>query len=506
MIELTPRLVLFHLVFWTVHFAIFVYGYYKQKNDPELFVLNSIGTSVFTSRGAGLVLGVDCAALLLPVCRNVVRVLRSSVLGRFVPFDENLYFHKWLAYSMLLFTLIHTNAHYTNFFIVETGLPSLKLKAWMIHYLAWGGATGHIMLFIMFLMYTSAKAEVKSKCFEYFWYTHHLFVPFYFCLFFHAFGCFVKSAITGECKGYHSNYGTIPAFCLYIAERILRELRARQPTTLSKVIFHPGNTMELRLEKPSMLYKPGQYLFVNIPSISYFQWHPFTISSSPEEGFISIHVRIVGDWTKKAASILGCFEKGVSVKSGNGVPVIHLDGPYGAPAEDLYNYKVSVLVGAGIGVTPAASLLKSVWYKYYRKAPMPLSKLYFIWINRDTESFSWFQSLLASLEETIPTSFLEIHTYLTGNLKIDDIQNIVLNSSESEIDPVTELQSQTHYGRPDWKRIFQSIRANVPATAGDKVEVGVFFCGPNQLAKVLVKCGDACSDSNVKFVIRKEHF
>ncbi|KAI8915590.1 ferric reductase NAD binding domain-containing protein [Gorgonomyces haynaldii] len=506
MVHITPRLIAFQVLFWGFQLGIFVFGWFKQKNDPELSFLNQIGTSVFSSRGAGLIIGVNCAALLLGVCRNVVRVMRQTFLNRWIPFEENLYFHRWFAYAMLFFSLIHTNAHYTNFFLVEY-MPvirnALGLKAWQVHYLAWGGVTGHIMLGICFLMFTSAKMEVKKKNFEIFWYTHHLFIPFYFCLFFHAFGCFVKSTQTKQCKGYNSNYGTVPIFCLYIAERLLREYRAREPTKLTKVIFHPGNTMELRIEKPSFLYKPGQYLFLNIPSVSRFQWHPFTISSCPEEGFVSLHIRILGDWTKNAAQILGCFQGGITKTNMGSVPTVYIDGPYGAPAEDLYNYETALLIGAGIGVTPAASLLKSVWYRYYRKAPMPLKKLYFFWINRDTQSFSWFQSLLSSLEETVPTNMLEIHTYVTGKQSIEDIHNIAMNIN-AEFDPITELQTRTHYGRPDWARVFQSIRATNNLSAGS--EVGVFFCGPSPMAHAIGKECNSNSDGQVKFVLRKEHF
>ncbi|KAJ3356579.1 hypothetical protein HDU91_005523 [Kappamyces sp. JEL0680] len=441
--------------------------------------------------------------LLFGVCRNTITFLRQSWLNRIIPFEENLYFHRWTAYSMVLFALIHTNAHYVNMFTVQYQLPAAKLGlAWEIHYTQYAGVTGHIMLLICFLMYTSAKLNVKNKNFEIFWYTHHLFIPFYLLLFFHMKGCFVKSIDTAECKGYGSNYGTIPFFCLYMAERLYRHYRGSLPTQLTKVIFHPGNTMELRFEKESFKYKPGQYLFLNIPSISNLQWHPFTISSTPEEGFVSIHIRLVGDWTKKAAEVLGCFKDGVSTKN---APRICVDGPYGAPAEDLYNYKVALLVGAGIGVTPAASLLKSVWYRYYRKAPMPLSKLYFIWVNRDVQAFSWFQSLLASLEDTVPTSMLEIHTYLTGKQSLDDIQNISLNQGGA--DPITELQTKTHYGRPDWTRIFKSVRANNQMlTKEERLKVGVFYCGPSPMAKVLgAECTNA-SDDSMAFELRKEHF
>ena len=38
-----------------------------------------------------------------------------------------------------------------------------------------------------------------------------------------------------------------------------------------------------------------------------------------------------------------------------------IDGPFGSASEDVFQYEVSVLVGAGIGVTPFASILKSIW-------------------------------------------------------------------------------------------------------------------------------------------------
>ena len=48
---------------------------------------------------------------------------------------------------------------------------------------------------------------------------------------------------------------------------------------------------------------------------------------------------------------------------------IVVDGPFGTASEDVFSYEVVMLVGAGIGVTPFASILKSIWYKYCNKAP-----------------------------------------------------------------------------------------------------------------------------------------
>ena len=43
--------------------------------------------------------------------------------------------------------------------------------------------------------------------------------------------------------------------------------------------------------------------------------------------------------------------------------LLRIDGPYGAASEDVFDYKVTVLCGAGIGVTPFASILKTVYLR-----------------------------------------------------------------------------------------------------------------------------------------------
>lgn len=48
---------------------------------------------------------------------------------------------------------------------------------------------------------------------------------------------------------------------------------------------------------------------------------------------------------------------------------ISVDGPFGTASEDVFKYEVSMLVGAGIGVTPFASILKSIWYKFKDSNP-----------------------------------------------------------------------------------------------------------------------------------------
>ena len=89
-----------------------------QATNTKLFALNGLKWSVWTSRGAGLVLAFDGGLILVPMLRNVIRVVRPRLAWAF-PADENIWFHRQVAYSMAFWAMVHTTAHYVNFFNVE---------------------------------------------------------------------------------------------------------------------------------------------------------------------------------------------------------------------------------------------------------------------------------------------------------------------------------------------------------------------------------------------------
>lgn len=65
---------------------------------------------------------------------------------------------------------------------------------------------------------------------------------------------------------------------IWISERVLREIRSRHITYISKVIQHPSDVMELQIKKEKTTTRAGQYIFINVPEVSYWQWHPFTLT------------------------------------------------------------------------------------------------------------------------------------------------------------------------------------------------------------------------------------
>lgn len=541
--QITGSKLVFNVLFHGGHIGLFALGWYKQASDPRLAGLNTLTFSVWLSRGAGLVLSVDGAMILLPMCRNVLRYVRPKV--KFLPLDESQWFHRQVAYSLLVYTIIHTTAHYVNFFNVEK-TQIRKVTAIQIHYTQAGGITGHIMLLCMLLMYTTAHAKIRQQSFETFWYTHHLFIPFMLGLYTHATGCFVRDTVDpfspfagadfwGHCIGYEGWRWELWGGGLYLIERLYREVRSRRDTKIVKVVRHPYDAVEIQFSKPSMKYKAGQWLFLQVPSVSRQQWHPFTITSCPHDPYISVHVRQVGDFTRALGDALGAgsaqsklyddvdpmgmYE--VALQNGQQMPELRIDGPYGAPAEDVFDNEIAVLIGTGIGVTPWAAILKNIWHM--RRGPNPpkrLRRVEFIWVCKDTTSFEWFQTLLSSLEEQSQEAagsegqeFLRIHTYLTQKMDIDTAQNIVLNSVGMAVDPLTELKSRTNFGRPDFARLFTGMREGIQdrtylgGLEGEmKTNVGVYFCGPNVAARDIKKACKKATTPDVNFSFWKEHF
>ena len=323
---------------------------------------------------------------------------------KWLPLDETQWFHRQVAYAMLLFTCIHVLAHYVNFFNVEKSQIRPE-TAVQIHYAQAGGITGHIMLLCMLFMYTTAHHKIRQQSYETFWYTHHLFIPFLLAMYTHATGCFVRDTTTpyspfagkpfwNHCIGYEGWRWELFGGGIYLVERVYREIRSRRETTILRVIRHPYDAMEIQMTKPSMKYKAGQWLFIQVPAVSAHQWHPFTITSCPFDPYISIHVRQVGDFTRALGDALGCgpsqakdydeldpngiYE--IALQQGQEMPAIKIDGPYGAPAEDVFDNEIAVLIGTGIGVTPWASVLKNIYnIRAGTNPPRRLRRVEFIW-------------------------------------------------------------------------------------------------------------------------------
>ncbi|KAJ6629341.1 NADPH oxidase [Mycena sp. CBHHK59/15] len=512
---------LFFAAFLFLHLIVLVFGFIHYGFKDNLNNARATFGITFTiARAAALVLHVDLIFILLPVCRNFISFLRRTPLGDIIPFDKNITFHKATGWAIVIGSIVHTLAHIVNLYRLTISNTSARTAGQRVAFFITANftigplITGWLMWVALGVMvwFAMERRRLAVGGFERFWYTHHLFIPFFVLWQLHGMFCMIKPDRPPYCSA-----NTIGVFWRYwivggviwIWERILREVRSRHLTYISKVIQHPSDVMELQIKKDKTTARAGQYIFINCPEISYFQWHPFTLTSAPEEDYISVHIRVVGDFTRALSRAVGCdFDsaraKGATPVGGKVVntatnssitrvlPRIMVDGPFGSSAEDFLNYETVLLVGAGIGVTPFASILKSIWYRmnnYNNGARTRLSKVYFTWVIRDFNTAEWFHSLLHAIEEQDSQNRIEINIYLTGGVKEDDINNIIVQDVGAEKDAITTLRAPTHYGRPNWDKIFTSLGQKHPQS-----DVGVFYCGPNALAKTLQEMSNKQSD------------
>ncbi|WWD07921.1 hypothetical protein V865_006028 [Kwoniella europaea PYCC6329] len=514
------RIFFFLWIFLHIMAFAFALVHYQLK-DNFVTARSSFNWTFSAARGAAQVLHIDIIFILFPVCRNFISLLRRTPLNDIIPFDKNITFHKQVAWMIVLFSLIHTIAHMRNFALLAIATNTGIVGFLKFNFITGPGATGWIMWVALGVMVWFAMEKRRRAHFERFWYSHHLFIVFFVGWQLHGMFCMIQPDRPPFCSA-----GTIGVFWKYwlpgglvwISERILREVRARHVTYISKIIQHPSKVLEVQIKKENTTRRAGQYIFINCPEISYWQYHPFTLTSAPEEDCISVHIRCVGDWTTAFAKALGAnFDakttkeeeanggKVVTAPTNKVLPRVMVDGPFGSASEDFTKYETILLVGAGIGVTPFASILKSIWYRmnnFGKEKKTRLSKLYFVWVIRDFGSAEWFHSLLQAVEAEDTEGRIEIHIYLTAKIDEDKMQNLLIQDVGADKDTITNLRAPTHFGRPNWDKVFESIANKHPDT-----DCGVFFCGPAVLSRTLHQMSNKyTSPMGCRFFFGKENF
>jgi predicted ferric reductase/Ca2+-binding EF-hand superfamily protein len=431
-------------------------------------------------RACGACLNLDGALILLPVMRRVLTFLRSTPLARVIPVDEALGFHRLVGHSMLGFGLAHGLAFVVSY---ASGHASAPITRLFLH--TQRGASGLLLLLVLSTMWVFALSPIRrSRRFELFYFSHLLYAVWFVLALVHA-----------------------PSFLLWAALPLLgwalesfwrARRRARKSTILTAQALRSGVT-RLELERPpEFAQRAGDYSFLRIPAIARHEWHPFTISSAPENATLHVHVRSLGNWTAALRRLVERREADASVEP----LAVQIDGPHGAPSTHIFESRYAVLIGAGIGVTPFASVLESVVRRanLLHEQPSALQKIHFFWLNRDQYSFEWFAALLAELETLDDRNLLDVHMCMTGGrggataAGLEVARGVLHAVVQRDI--VTGLKTLTHMGHPDWAVVLAGIAAQHAPEAVD-----VYFCGPQGLARKLQRI---CARLHMRF--REERF
>ncbi|KAH9327458.1 hypothetical protein KI387_007636, partial [Taxus chinensis] len=481
------------LLWFLIIAGLFTWKFIQYKNRA---VFRVMGFCVSTAKGAAETLKLNMALVLLPVCRNTITWLRNRTkLGIAVPFDDNLNFHKVIAVSIAIGIAFHAGFHlicdfprllHTSKEAYEPMKPFFGIDKppnywWFLKGIE--GITGIVMVILIVIAFTLAtpwfrrnKVKLPKTIAE---------------------ACWIQCFLTWM-------YLAVPAL-LYGGERILRAFRSgSKPVKILKVAIYPGNVLTLHMSKPQgFRYKSGQYMFVNCPAVSPFEWHPFSITSAPGDSYLSVHIRTLGDWTRELKNVFAeVCEPPVTGKSGllradhmqgennHRFPKLLIDGPYGAPAQDYKKYDVLLLVGLGIGATPFISILKDIVNHMkvsdeerglentgkHKKKPFNTARACFYWVTREQGSFEWFKGIMNEVAEIDQKGVIELHNYCTSVYEEGDARSALiamlqaLNHAKHGLDIVSGTRVRTHFAKPNWRNVFKSI-----ALKHKNARVGMLF-------------------------------
>jgi len=479
---------------WVI-FQIFIFllGFFLQKNNPELSLLNKLGFSVFISRGAGLCLAITPVMMLFPMCRHLVTFLRRSApsLDIFLP-NFSIYFHKICAYTILFWSTVHGICHFINFYGVEfiIGINTM----YNLHYTIFGGISGHLMILSMIFIFSTSSYYFRKYYFDLFWIFHHFYIIFFLGIQFHGSGCFVKTN-NGVCLPYMSAIILSPVLLIYIIERIAREFKPY--TEIVDVEFYDPDIIKIKFNKNDKEYKPGQYLLIKCEKINEYQWHPFTISSSPEDKYFEITIRCFGDWTKNFRhQFLQC------IKNNEEFPLIQYDGVFGSPIDTILKYNSVILIATGIGITPYISMIKYI-AQTSRNRDYNIKKIDLIWVNRNLESFEWFNKELAYIDNIYHDIPVKINFYMHVTEKIETVIKLrhILSKNIPHLSHVYKTGIPLNYGRPDFYDFFKRYSKN-----NDNLKVGCFVCSSKNVEIVVKNACKKYSNNDIKFIFNSEKF
>lgn len=492
--------------------------------------------------GWGVILAKACAGVLYPtltfmllsMSRHIATYLRRYyALSRVINWDHSQKFHIIMSICGLFFASLHAIGHLTGS-MLHGSRPSHQDA--VLRYLGPGpeggpwryidfirsfpGWTGLTSLGLFWAISLLSMPFIRKRFYEIFQLGHLLMFPLVGLLCAHG----AKMLLQPPMLGYWLILPGLVAF----GERFWRIIRGFISVPATMKIMDGNDAVAFTIKHPrgkDWRYSAGQYVLLQVPKLSFFQWHPFTISSCRGDE-LQVHIKVDGDWTKQLRDKLPECE---TIRVG-------IDGPFGAPAQRFYDYDCSIIVGGGIGITPFSAILTDLEEHYTKRrdpweqrrhsrsrsrgsamsrhksrsransragrplkpnvdevkhAELPLRprnperRVDFHWTVREKNDLLWFSDLLnRAIVNAVPLAKygaldLNINTHITAKRKniSTHVFRYLLDGYRTAAAPysaLTGLKQRSHFGRPDFDHILEKHFDDLVEDGIKEKKVGVF--------------------------------
>lgn len=289
--------------------------------------------------------------MLLSMSRHFSTFMRRNYLiSRFINWDLSQEFHIRMSIAGLVLATMHAIAHLSGTLVQGSSASRQEAVAQVLgpdsvphtygsYVRSLPGWTGIVALACFWLISLFSMPFIRSKSYEVFQLGHLLMFPMIGMLCAHGTAMLLQHPMLG----YWLAFPTL----LVLFERAWRLLRGFLHVP-ARVKVLDTDAVLLTCKHPAgkdWRYNAGQYILLQVPHISFFQWHPFTVSYC-RGNVLHVHIKFEGDWTKALKDL----PEDKDIRVG-------IDGPFGAPAQRFYDYTHSIIIGGGIGITPFSAIL-----------------------------------------------------------------------------------------------------------------------------------------------------
>lgn len=303
----------------------------------------AFGWGVVVSKTSAGVLYPTFFFLILSMSRWLSTFLRRFYfISRFVNWDLSQSFHIKMSVVALFFATLHAIGHLSGSFVfgsmahrqdsvaVVLGADAVP-RSYIDYVRTLPGWTGLTAIGCFYLLTCLSMPLVRKWSYEVFQLGHLLMFP--------IIGLMIAHGTAGLLQWPMFGYWLAVPTLFVIFERAWRIILGFRPINAELELLDEETTM-ITVEVPHKrpwAYKAGQYVFVQVPQLSRWQWHPFTVSTCVNNR-MQVHIKADGDWTNELRDIAKKAGKKQSIKVG-------LDGPFGAPAQRFYDHDYSMVFG-----------------------------------------------------------------------------------------------------------------------------------------------------------------
>jgi len=281
---------------------------------------------------------------------------------------------------------------------------------------------------------------------------------------------------------------------IYLFNIIVKRNSNIKPIPIKSVKILPEKNVSFSFEKPKWLQSnPGDYVYVNCPWVSKFQWFPFNLMTSTKNKIAFLNIKASGAWSEKV------YDKTIANLNDSSLEKlnIRIDGPYGSSSNEILNSKNIILIAAGAGIAKFASILQDIAFRTKDNViKSNLESVHFIWLCDDTFYVEWFKKLLRELNDEYEAIKFNYDIYFTNRNAASLPQDMLYISKDVitnkyDIDLLGGIGKNNHIGKPIWYDKFKGLLNDELAE-----EFRIFYSGPKNLAP---KMKSAAKKLKIKF-------